>query len=102
MAKKRTIEDCKSGRDYCGFVERIAKEKGYLATSRQSGSHKIYSFPNRGTVVIPMHKELKKGTAGSVKRMLSLIGLLILLVAVLAAVYPDMALALGHIILELV
>ncbi len=72
MGNKKTLTECKSGRDFAHYVEHHPQAREI----RQSGSHLCVKGPKPGTAVIPVHNgDLPSGTRGSVVRMLTLIGL---------------------------
>jgi predicted RNA binding protein YcfA (HicA-like mRNA interferase family) len=80
MGKIRTLDDCKSGKDFARYVE----HNPLAHDIRQSGSHMCVKGPKPGTAVIPVHDcDLPPGTRKSVIKMLILIGLGVLLVVLI-------------------
>lgn len=73
---KKTLSECKSGRDFAHYVEHHPQAREL----RQSGSHLCVKGPNPGTAVIPVHNDdLPVGTRGSILKMLTLIGLAVVI-----------------------
>lgn len=82
MSKKR-LDKCKSGKDFVKYAERHQNYRG----GRQKGSHRIIKGTKPGIAVIPVHgsKDLPTGTRHSVIKMLTGIGITLLILACLTA-----------------
>jgi len=82
MCKIKTIDDCKSGRDFAQYVGKHPAAHDI----RQSGSHMCVKGSRPGTAVFPVHDgDMPGGTRKSVIKMLLLIGLGIFLIVLLFA-----------------
>jgi len=57
-------------------IRRTANEKDVDLEERQTGSHWIGKVPGKGSVVVPRHGEIPRGTWASIIRMLKAIGLI--------------------------
>jgi predicted RNA binding protein YcfA (HicA-like mRNA interferase family) len=56
-------------------IRKTANEKNLNLQERQTGSHWIGKVPGKGSVVVPDHGEIPKGTWSSIMRMLTAIGI---------------------------
>jgi len=63
-------------------IRRSAKEQNLQLSERQSGSHWVGKVPGRGSVVVPVHGEIPRGTWGSIMRMLKGIGIIVIIVLI--------------------
>jgi predicted RNA binding protein YcfA (HicA-like mRNA interferase family) len=61
-------------------IRRSAREQNFDLRERQTGSHWIGKVPNKGSVVVPRHGEIPRGTWGSIMRMLKAIGLIAIII----------------------
>jgi len=61
-------------------IRRSAREQNLDLSERQSGSHWVGKVPGRGSVVVPVHGEIPRGTWGSIMRMLKGIGIIVLII----------------------
>ena len=77
MAKK-TLEQCKTGRDFIGYAEHRG---GYV--DRQCGSHAIVKAPSGGTCPVPVHPgEIPTGTRYSIIKRFITIGLAVMILSI--------------------
>jgi len=78
-----TRDRIKSGDDACKFVDQRASDSGCHVAWRQNGSHRVGKVVeedtgrHRGSLVVPMHGEVRRGTLSSILRMMARIGLLV-------------------------
>jgi hypothetical protein len=61
-------------------IRRTAREQNLNLRERQNGSHWIGKVPGRGSVIVPKHGEIPRGTWGSIMRMLKMIGIVAIIV----------------------
>lgn len=64
-------------------IRKTANEKNLDLQERQTGSHWIAKVPGRGSVVVPDHGEIPKGTWSSIMRMVKAIGLIIFIALII-------------------
>ncbi len=57
-------------------IRKTASQQDVKLVERQTGSHWIGKVPGRGSVVVPRHGEIPKGTWYSILKMLRAIGLI--------------------------
>jgi hypothetical protein len=61
-------------------IRRSAREQNLDLQERQNGSHWVGKVPGRGSVVVPTHGEIPRGTWGSIMRMLKAIGIITVII----------------------
>ncbi len=64
-------------------IRRTADEQNVDLQERQTGSHWIGKVPGKGSVVVPRHGEIPRGTWSSIMRMLRMIGLIAFIVFII-------------------
>lgn len=77
MARNRWDKCGRDSRKVIKTIRRTANEKNLDLQERQVGSHWIGKVPDRGSVIVPTHGEIRKGTWGSIMRMLKAVGLIV-------------------------
>lgn len=71
MSKHRTLDDCRSGKDFIGYAE---THGGHV--DRQVGSHAVVKSPSGGICPVPVHNgDLPTGTRRSIVKLFMAIGL---------------------------
>lgn len=93
MSKRNRWDKCnRNSGKVIREIRRSAREQNLGLQERQTGSHWIGKVPKRGSIVVPTHGELPRGTWSSIMRMLTAIGIAIF---VLFSCYLTYAVLLG-------
>lgn len=93
MSKRNRWDKCnRNSEKAIKTIRRTANQQNVGLVERQTGSHWIGKVPGKGSVVVPRHGEIPKGTWSSIMRMLTAIGIAIF---VLFSCYLTCAVLLG-------
>jgi len=88
MSKRDQWDSCGRNPDKAiRQIRRSAREQNLDLRERQTGSHWIGKVPGQGSVVVPRHGEIPRGTWGSIMRMLKGIGIIVIIALIIYVNY---------------
>lgn len=75
MSRKDNVHDCKTARDFDGYITQHGGE-----FDRQCGSHAVYHTPGGAQIVVPQHKgDIPIGTRFSIIKTIIKLGLTVMI-----------------------